>query len=134
MNRPCNCNNCVIGKPYEIGQCRNCWLYHNDARYHNMWNGKKDMPPIIQQAGNFVGAVVKRIQSNFKNVTPESFNERLKICGDCVHKTDDWRCNLCGCVINTKAKWASEDCPEKRWPLAILDEKKGGGCGCSKKT
>lgn len=35
--RPCTCNR-VTGPSYTLTQCRLCWLYHNDDRYHELWS------------------------------------------------------------------------------------------------
>lgn len=129
-DRPCNCDNCVVGGPYENGHCRLCWLFHNDKRYREKWLEKK-MPSLINQAANLVNATVKRAIGGFKDVEEEMYQKRLSICETCPNKTDDWRCTKCGCFLNIKAKWESETCPENKWPLLVIEKK--GGCGCANK-
>jgi hypothetical protein len=44
--RPCTCESVRPG-PYTAGQCRLCWLYHNDPAYRALWGapGGADGPP-----------------------------------------------------------------------------------------
>ena len=58
-------------------------------------------------------------------VSAEKANERLEICRQCpFFKYDkenpetgiaDGRCAHCGCFMNTKAHWASAECPIGKW-------------------
>ena len=58
-------------------------------------------------------------------VSAEKANERLEICRQCPYfkydkknpETDiaDGRCAHCGCFMNTKAHWASAECPIGKW-------------------
>lgn len=125
MSRLCFCNKFKDGSPFVAGRdCRICWLYHNDDRYKKISN-------LVQQAGNFKEALVKRVESNFQNVSPELLEERLKICGGCEFKQDNWQCSQCGCYLTIKAKWATENCPKGKWPLQTIEEPKGD-CDCAK--
>lgn len=132
MIRPCSCDRCEIGKPYDTSQCRLCWLYYNNNKYHKLWGGEQELPSLIQQGLNAVAAIANRVRSNFENVSKEDFEKRLLICGQCPNKTESWRCTKCGCFLNIKAKWSSEKCPENKWPLIMVEEKKGCGCGTKK--
>lgn len=42
MKRPCGCDRCVIDGPCSEGDCRLCWLFHNDQRYKNLWTKPAD--------------------------------------------------------------------------------------------
>ena len=58
-------------------------------------------------------------------VSAEKANKRLEICRECPYfkydmknpETDiaDGRCLKCGCFMNTKAHWASAECPIAKW-------------------
>jgi hypothetical protein len=124
--RKCTCDKCEIGSPFSSGQCRLCWLYHNDPRYQKLWGG------TLEHAENFIKAVNKRAKDGFRDVDQESYKERLKQCESCDSKTEDWRCLECGCFLTIKAKWSTEDCPRNKWPLPTIESKKDGGCNCNK--
>ena len=90
----------------ESGYCqRECKLY-------------KTFPSKIQQAKNFSKAAVKYAKSGFKNRTKEEIEAIKKICEPCdayYTKGITPRCKHCGCCINLKVKWDSEDCPIGKW-------------------
>ncbi len=41
--RPCSCDDCDPGGPYQSGQCRLCWLFHDPGelgqKYRRLWEG-----------------------------------------------------------------------------------------------
>lgn len=40
MKRPCVCDRFIPDQPFVLGRdCRRCWLFHNDPRYHQLWGG-----------------------------------------------------------------------------------------------
>lgn len=82
------------------------------------------LPPTIQLAKNFVKAVGKHVLDGFKDVAPEQYQARLDVCNKCSLRVGI-RCThiQCGCFIDKKAWWASEDCPIKKWP-SLDDENK----------
>jgi hypothetical protein len=60
------------------------------------------------------------IAKGMPNVSPEEYEARLQTCQACPLKiqlkgTSTNQCSACGCVIETKAKWATSDCPKKKW-------------------
>jgi hypothetical protein len=74
------------------------------------------IPPAKTQAVNLIKAVAKRVK-NFKNVTAEQKEERLKICKGCEYfSPKKGRCTKCGCLTKLKAGWLSENCPVNKWP------------------
>lgn len=85
-------------------------------------------PTAIDKIKNFSKAVVKHVKDGLREVTEKEFEERLSICkaceyykdGTCIHKD-------CGCILDIKCKWASEECPEKKW-LRLEPQKKKSGC------
>jgi hypothetical protein len=65
---------------------------------------------------NFLKFMIKNILSGFKHVSYEEYKERLQVCQVCPflhHK--ERRCTDCGCWVDTKARFKSEDCPQNYW-------------------
>ena len=68
------------------------------------------------QSYNYFKAVAKRVLSGFENVDTPTYYDRVHICSRCPkldHKTRE--CTECGCPIETKAAWKTENCPLKKW-------------------
>jgi hypothetical protein len=124
--RPCTCDRFQKDQPYQLGQCRLCWLYHNDDRYRRLWDGlplepqgnepdgPPKMPSLLQQAANFGGAVVRHVANGMKQVSPEEKQRRLDLCVICEHYANG-RCAKCGCGLDSKTGWDSERCPIGKW-------------------
>src|SRR3990167_3778069 len=48
MNRPCVCNRFRPGESFDFNKdCRLCWLFHNDRRYHEHWGGTGDELVVV---------------------------------------------------------------------------------------
>jgi len=109
------------------------------------------VPGIFQKAVNFTKAVVKHAATGFQRVPLNVFHDRMNICNACENKTNEGTCKLCGCFLNIKNTWASEQCPIKKWdvfnapvPTGIQSQSMqsvqnfpnnpSGGCGCNKKN
>jgi len=94
------------------------------------------LPSMFNQAVNFTKAVSKHIISGAKKVPDSIYRKRMDICSGCEYLSIDksqetrGRCAKCGCFVDLKASWASEECPIKKWG-AYKGE--GGGCNCGKK-
>ena len=77
------------------------------------------LPPTIQMAKNFVKAAAKHIADGMEKVTIEQFKARIDVCNKCEYRLKN-RCThpKCGCFLDIKAWWKSEDCPDEppRWP------------------
>lgn len=79
-------------------------------------------PTIFEKAANFAKAVVSHVAAGMPTVSEDVLKARLAICDTCPEvnkKTDNWVCNKCGCGLKTKASWAGQDCPLKKWPSLI---------------
>lgn len=61
----------------------------------------------------FIWALVKFIIIGGR-VSKDEYKSRLTTCHSCEH-LDDKSCGLCGCYVNLKAKWSTEDCPKNKW-------------------
>lgn len=83
--------------------------------------GSKPLPSISQQAFNYGKALVRHAL-NPGLVSPELAKARLAVCETCEwFRPEDRRCAhpSCGCFLDEKATWKSEDCPIKKWPESI---------------
>jgi len=64
----------------------------------------------------FLRFLIKNIFSGFKNVSYKEYHDRLAICTVCPFLSyKEKRCTDCGCWVETKAKFKSEDCPQGYW-------------------
>lgn len=70
----------------------------------------------MSMIGNFGRAFYNHMMSGFADVTPTEQRERLKICIEC-DKLDvpSLRCVECKCFLMEKTKWATQECPLKKW-------------------
>ena len=78
-----------------------------------------EYPSTVGLAKNFGKAVTKHVLSGMKKVTDDQYQERINTCNQCERlDKEHGRCMHpdCGCFVAVKARWASEDCPEKKWP------------------
>lgn len=68
---------------------------------------------------NFIKALYTHIKSGAKQVDSETLKERREICNNCEHNDFNplfrQKCELCGCKISLKTKWADQSCPIQRW-------------------
>lgn len=57
-------------------------------------------------------------EAGYPLVSDEVYKQRLAVCLACPKKQLRWfQCKQCGCVVYSKAKLATEDCPFKLWPV-----------------
>jgi len=80
------------------------------------YTGDARLPSTLKMAGNLTKAVVKHAVDGFKKVDLEEYQRRLNICNECSLRVKN-RCTheSCGCFIDKKAWWASEECPLNQW-------------------
>ena len=90
---------------------------------------KTKFPSLFQMGRNLVKDTWTGMKAKSKGyqwmVSAEKADERLEICRQCPFfkydmknpETDiaDGRCAHCGCFMNTKAHWASAECPIGKW-------------------
>ena len=112
--RPCACDNQRTGKADTPDQCRVCWLYHNDPAYQRAWAGPPELPGIIKQAVNFLGALVQHAPAGLPPATKEETERRLAICRTCDFLVQG-RCSKCGCPVAATVAWADQHCPLGKW-------------------
>jgi len=70
---------------------------------------------IFEQVAQFTKELTIYIKKGMPNVSPAEYEERLKTCEGCEFITPAFSCGKCGCNMTAKAKWATSDCPEKKW-------------------
>jgi hypothetical protein len=74
-------------------------------------------PPLSNQITNLV-ADTKKIfaESGIDDIlcNDELIQNRLKLCGECQHWKSP-RCMMCGCFMETKARFKALKCPIGRW-------------------
>jgi hypothetical protein len=86
------------------------------------------LPSRLKMLGNFTLAVIKHAASGLKPVTEAQFLERMDACNTCpnlvIDDKGDGRCKLCGCWVESKGSWESQNCPDKpsRWPRIKVGE------------
>lgn len=80
------------------------------------------LPPTIQLAKNFVKAVYKHVVDGMAKVDVDQYADRLKVCNGCALRSGN-RCThpSCGCFLDKKAWWASEDCPLEKWEKLTIN-------------
>ena len=83
-----------------------------------------ELPPKIIMARNLVKAMAKHISDGLKKVTIAQFKERLAVCNTCPLRVKN-RCThpKCGCFLEIKAWWSSENCPDDppHWPSLPIE-------------
>lgn len=89
----------------------------------------------MSRFGSFLIAMYGHVENGFSYVTDAQKETRLEICRACDKHTETPmgpQCKECGCLLNIKAGWASEQCPLKKW-LAETTAPQKSNCGhCDK--
>lgn len=108
-------------------------LCQTRADYFRLWEegrgpgqSRPDEPGLLRKAANYGKAVAKHVATGRKIVNEEMYQERLEICRGCPSLDQEkmvCREKTCGCFVETKARWASQQCPLGKW-LPVEDESK----------
>lgn len=61
----------------------------------------------------FIWALIKHIFLG-ERVSEEIYDHRMSICDSCDKKQND-TCGVCGCYVEYKSRWITEECPLKKW-------------------
>lgn len=78
----------------------------------------KYFPPVIDQAINYAHSLLKHSLAGFPIVSEEIQKERMAICesNECgKFEPQSKRCYECGCNLEEKTSWATEECPIGKW-------------------
>jgi len=80
------------------------------------------LPSKLQMAKNLMSAVATHVATGAENVSKDKYEQRLQACNSCPHLVDNQQCGLCGCYVETKAKWATSTCPDspQRWDKHVV--------------
>ncbi len=110
----------ITCKTFKGGYCEKVKV-HVDRNYCENYcrHYPKDLkfPSGMRQAKNLIKAVIKRAK-NMKNRSPEEIEKIKAICEPCDAYYEEGltpRCTYCGCCLDIKIKWQSEDCPIDKW-------------------
>lgn len=77
----------------------------------------KPMPGFGKRLLTFSQALIRHASNGMKHVTESEHDARLQVCEACEWLSADGKsCLKCGCGLEAKTLWASESCPEKKWP------------------
>lgn len=82
---------------------------------------EKKLPSMGEMIKNFGKEALEYAKAGAPNVNKNQYKERLDTCKSCEHlKADVMRCGMCGCLLEHKAKWATSNCPDKRWKQVVV--------------
>ncbi|MBC8436942.1 hypothetical protein H8D85_01315 [bacterium] len=85
---------------------------------------RKKPPGIFGKGWNMARAIARYAANRFENVDKPTYMERMNACNSCEHiNKDKGSCNVCGCDVSMKGKWATEDCPKGFWSKVKLNKK-----------
>jgi hypothetical protein len=76
-------------------------------------------PGLLKRAGSLakaIGSETKAIVQKQPNLTAAQVAARLAICGSCDQLRSNRACAKCGCFVDAKARFRSQDCPLRKWP------------------
>lgn len=75
-----------------------------------------EYPSLARQAVSFGKAVASHVANGLAAVSAEEQARRMAICEACPNFVAmDRRCVLCGCGLEHKTWWESEQCPIGKW-------------------
>jgi hypothetical protein len=128
MPRPCTCDRCTIGSPYIIGDCRNCWLFHNDPRYAAHWSNtcksrsiniaalsRKHRAAKHTHSRGLPGTELKKLLSWFHD--PDSPTEKSCKCNERAAIMDRHGYAWCEKNIELIVGWLKESAAIKGFPF-----------------
>ena len=80
---------------------------------------KEPTPGLMKRASSFakaIGSETKAIAHGKPNLTPDQVAARLATCRSCDQLRSNRTCAKCGCFVDAKARFRTQDCPMKKWP------------------
>lgn len=75
-------------------------------------------PGLVQKGIHFAAAAARHLANGCRQVSDEVYSIRLGICRACTSlDVSRMVCQegACGCYVERKAHWASEECPLQKW-------------------
>ncbi len=76
-------------------------------------------PGLLKRAGSLakaIGSETKAIVQRQPNLTAKQVAARLAVCASCDQLRPNRTCARCGCFVDAKARFRSQDCPLRKWP------------------
>lgn len=76
-------------------------------------------PGLLKRAGSLakaIGSETKAIVQRQPNLTAQQVAARLAVCASCDQLRPNRTCARCGCFVDAKARFRSQDCPLRKWP------------------
>ena len=100
----------------QLAKCKACNMASASVR----WCGKHGIdigyPSKVQMAKSFGRAVIDQARAGNPKRSPEEIARIMRICKRCPsYVKDPERCRKCGCKAPAKIKWATQNCPVKKW-------------------
>lgn len=80
---------------------------------------KKQPPGLIRKGMNYARALAKDMAAGQPRVTQAVFEERMDHCVTCEYRCAD-TCGACGCPLESKLSWATEECGRSKLSLPVL--------------
>lgn len=75
-----------------------------------------DKPSFITMLTNFAKAATGHIKAGLPQTSDEEKERRASICESCDQlNKEEYRCNVCGCMLHYKISWATQECPLGKW-------------------
>ena len=76
-------------------------------------------PGLLKRAGSLaraIGSETKAMVKGQPNLTARQVAARLAACGSCDQLRSNRTCARCGCFVDAKARFRSQNCPLRKWP------------------
>jgi hypothetical protein len=100
-------------------------LCRTRADYVRLWEEgrgpgqhRPDEPGLLQKTINFAEAAARHLANGCRQVSDEVYERRISMCRACPSlDAEHMMCREfdCGCWVERKARWASEECPLQKW-------------------
>jgi hypothetical protein len=77
-------------------------------------------PGLLKRAGSLakaIGAETKAMVQGQPTLTTEKVAARLAACASCDQLRSNRACAKCGCFVDAKARFRSQNCPLLKWPV-----------------
>lgn len=125
----CQCEQAGFCRRHQCTKTEHWWkLCRTREDYFRLWEeGRgpgqnrptRKAPGILRRAWNYFHALWRHLKNRRLMVSRNTHQARLRICQECTSYEPTKQLCLernCGCYVHHKARWASEDCPLRRWP------------------
>ncbi len=76
-------------------------------------------PGLFKRAGSLaraIGSETKAMVQGQPTLTARQVAARLAACGSCDQLRSNRTCARCGCFVDAKARFRSQNCPLRKWP------------------